>query len=111
MIKGLIVLIVAISSLSCRLFGSDCAGIGLVRLTPMDTTIRVGESFVIRYEEGSTCGPVRESDYHIVPLTWTTSDSFIVRLAPVDARVTGLSVGDARLTAAERALPVTVHVR
>jgi hypothetical protein len=46
-----------------------------------------------------------------VPLTWTTSDSFIVRLAPVDARVTGLSVGDARLTAAERALPVTVHVR
>jgi hypothetical protein len=111
MIKVLIVLIVAIGSLSCRVFGSDCAGIGLVRLTPMDTTIHVGESFVIRYEEGGTCGPVRESDYHIVPLTWTTTDSFIVRLAPVDARVTGVSVGDARLTALERPLPATVHVR
>jgi hypothetical protein len=111
MIKVLIVVIVAIGSFSCGLFGSDCAGIALDRLTPMDTTIHVGESFVVRYEEGSTCGPVRESDYHTVPLTWTTADSLIVRLVPAAARVTGLSVGDARLTALERPLPVAVHVR
>ena len=109
--KALLVFVAAIASVSCSRFGSDCAGVGLVRLTPMDTTVRIGESFVIRYQEGSTCGPVTESDYHAVPLTWTTSDSLIVRLGADAGRVTGLSIGDARLTALERALPVTVHVR
>ena len=104
-------LVAVIGSSSCSMFGSDCAGIGLVRLIPMDTTIHVGESFVIRYDEGGTCGPVRESDYHSVPRTWTTSDSVIVRLGPDAGRVIGLSVGDARLTALQGGLPVTVHVR
>lgn len=111
MIKALLVLVALIASFSCNAFGSDCAGVGLLRLTPMDTTIHVGESFVIRYQEGSACGPVTESDYHAVPLTWTTTDSLIVRIGADAGRVTGLSVGDARLTALERALPVTVHVR
>lgn len=111
MIRSVVLLVAAIGSTSCGMFGSDCAGIGLVRLVPVDTTIRVGQSFVIRYDEGGTCGPVREADYHAVPLTWTTSDSLVVRLGPDAGRVTGLSVGDARLTALERGLPVTVHVR
>jgi len=72
---------------------------------------RFGESFAIRYDEGATCGPVRESDYLPVRRTWTTNDSLIVRLGPDAGRVTGLSVGDARLTALEGGLPVTVHVR
>jgi len=99
-------LIAVIGLTSCSTFGSDCAGIGLVRLVPTDTTIRVGESFAIRYDEGATCGPVRESDYHAVPRTWTTNDSLVVRLGPDAGRVTGLSVGDARLTALEGGLPV-----
>ena len=111
MIKTALVLIAAIGSSSCSLFGSDCAGVGLVRLVPMDTTIHIGESFVIRYDEGGNCGPVRESDYHRVPLSWTTTDSLLVRVGPDAGRVTGLSVGDARVTALERPLPVTVHVR
>jgi hypothetical protein len=106
-----LLLIAVIGSTGCSMFGSDCAGIGLVRLVPTDTTIRVGEFFVIRYDEGAACGPVTESDYHPVPRTWTTSDSLIVRLGPDAGRVTGLTVGDARLTALEGGLPVTVHVR
>ncbi|HTE47373.1 MAG TPA: hypothetical protein VK636_19130 [Gemmatimonadaceae bacterium] len=112
MIRRLVVLLATIGSLSCdSLFGSDCAGVGLARLRPTDTTIHVGESFVIRYDEGGTCGPVRESDYHAVRLTWTTTDSLVVRLAPATAQVTGLGVGDAKLTALEQGLPVTVHVK
>ena|SRR5215831_110107 len=111
MLKSAILIAAALSSISCSLFGSDCAGLGLERLIPMDTTIHVGESFVIRYDQGSTCGPPSESDYHSVPLTWTTRDSLVVHLGPDVGRVTGIAIGDAQLAPAERSFTVTVHVR
>jgi hypothetical protein len=111
MFRPAIFLVAATTLTGCSLFGSDCAGLGLVRLTPMDTTIHVGDSFAVRYDEGSTCGPVQESDYHSVPLTWTTKDSLVVRIGPAVGRVTGLAIGDAQVAAVERSATIAVHVR
>ena len=90
-----------------------CAGVGLERFPPADTTLAVGQSFILRFEEGGTCTPghVTDADFHPVALAWTTSDTLIVQLDSSTARVTALRVGNATLTAAERGLIVQVHVR
>jgi hypothetical protein len=90
-----------------------CAGVGLERFPPADTTLAVGQSFVLRFEEGGTCTPghFTDADLHPVALTWTTPDTMIVQLDASTQRVTGRQVGDATLTAVQRGFVVQVHVR
>jgi hypothetical protein len=90
-----------------------CGGVGLERFPPADTTLTVGQSFVLRFEEGGTCDPdhVTDADFHPVVLAWTTPDTLVVRIDSATQRVTGLRVGDAVITAPERGIVVNVHVR
>lgn len=88
-----------------------CAGVGLIRLSPIDTTIVVGATFVIHYQEGGTCSDESHATYRDVPLVWRTNDTAVVRLDSSSGRVTGRAVGDAHLSAVDRGLVVSVHVR
>lgn len=109
--KGLILLAAAAASVIACADRITCAGVGLVRLPPLDTTIAVGASFVIRYQEGGTCSDESHATFQDVPLTWRTADTLVVRLDSVSNRVTGRAVGDAHLSVAERGLTISVHVR
>ena len=77
----------------------NCAGVGLSRVLPGDTTIAVGQSFVIIYQDGGTCGGrITDANYHTVPTTgWYTPDTLIVRVDSVTGRVTGRAVGTAHI--------------
>ena len=98
---------------ACHEYSTVCEGVGLVRFPPADTTIGVGASFVLRYQEGDTCTPDHpaESDYHDVHLSWRTQDSTVIRLDTATARVTGLRPGDATLRPLNHDWSVSVHVR
>jgi hypothetical protein len=87
-----------------------CAGVGLVRVVPTDTTIGVQASFVARYQEGGTCGDLTDARYNDVPVTWRTLDSTIIVLDSVAGKVTGRAVGDAHVTTS-RGLNLLVRVR
>jgi hypothetical protein len=92
-----------------------CAGVGLARLRITEKTIAVGQSFVAVYEEGGSCDRVFEPRPGLT--RWTTTDTTIVRVDSVSGRVTGLRVGDARVTPtayfyiSEGPTNVVVHVR
>lgn len=88
-----------------------CAGVGLARLSPVDTTIGVGATFAVHYQEGGTCSDESHAKYYDVPIVWHTADTAIVRLDSLSGRVTGRAIGDAHLSAVDRALVVSVHVR
>ena len=88
-----------------------CAGVGLVRVLPRDTTIPLGASFIARYQEGGTCSDERHGTYHDVSVVWRTADTAVVRLDSLTGRVTGRAVGDAALSIADRGFVVSVHVR
>jgi hypothetical protein len=90
-----------------------CAPVGFVVLSPQDTTVAIGASFFLRYQEGGSCYPDHpaESDFHSVHVSWQTTDTAIVQLDTATARVTARQLGDAIITNQERGLSVTVHVR
>jgi hypothetical protein len=111
--RVLLSVILAGMGTACHDHVTVCAGVGLVRFPPTDTTISVGASFILRYQEGGTCNPGHpaESDYHDVHLAWRTPDTAVVRLDSATARVTGLRTGDATLRPDGRDWKVLVHVR
>lgn len=88
-----------------------CAGVGLVRVSPLDTTIAVGAVFLARYQEGGTCSDANHAQFRDVPVIWRTLDTTIVRLDSISGRVTGRAVGDASISVVDRAFIVRVHVR
>ena len=96
---------------SCN--SGDCAGVGLSRLGVTDKTIAVGQSFVAVYEEGGSCDNVFEPRPE--RSRWTTADTTIVSVDSVSGRITGLRVGDARVTPTAYIFrgptSVLVHVR
>jgi hypothetical protein len=87
-----------------------CAGVPLERYPPADTSLAVGQSFVLRFEEGGTCTPAHFTDagLHPVALAWTTPDTLIAQLDASTQRVTARQVGDATIAAVE--LGLVVHV-
>jgi hypothetical protein len=89
-----------------------CGGVGLARVTPSETSIRVGESITVHLQEGeSPCGNADEH-WRDVSATWRTDDSLIIRVDSLLGRVTGLQIGDARVAAGQSdVLSVLVHVR
>lgn len=87
-----------------------CAGVGLARVSPADTTIRVNDSFVARYEEGGTCGDIADAHYQAVPVIWHTVDSAVVAVDSSSGRVTARTVGNAFISSSH-GLGVAVHVR
>ena len=93
---------------------SDCAGIGLSRIVPSDTTIGVGESFVARFYEGGYCAGQEATTAHLDPVaidTWYTPDTLILRVDSETGQVTGRAIGDAELTSRQRGFLVHVLVR
>lgn len=91
-----------------------CAGIGLARNSPADTTIAVGQAFVARFYEGGTCVGQEATTTHLdlVPInTWYTLDTLVIRVDSASGRVTGRTVGDARLTSLQHGFLIPVHVR
>jgi hypothetical protein len=77
-------------------------------LTPGDTVIAVGQSFVAQLALGGGCTPL-----HPVAATWRTLDTAVAFVDATAGRVTGRAVGDARIIAASSSgdFPTTVHVR
>jgi len=89
-----------------------CAGVDIAAVTPGDTTIAVGQSFVAHYEEGGACDPahITAADYHEVPIhTWQSSDTLVATVDSATGLVTGRAAGDAQITGAP--IPISVHVR
>ena len=76
-----------------------CAGVGLWRTIPAESTLAVGQSLTLRHQEGGTCYPSnpQESDYHDVEVFWSTSDTSVVQVNSPTGRVTGRAIGDARV--------------
>jgi hypothetical protein len=96
--------IVAITSVApllpgCSNPGEVCADVGLSRTLPAESTIAVGQSLTLRHQEGGTCYPInpRESDYHDVMVFWSTIDTSVVQVDSPTGRVTGRTIGDARV--------------
>lgn len=110
--KG-ILLVIVFSAAITGCGETVCAGVGLARILPADTTIAVGASFIARYQEGATCSPghVTDADYYPVPVTWRTADTLVVRVDAATGRVTGVGIGDAHVTSDERLILLGVHVR
>ena len=108
-----ILILLALAAASAIACGDKitCAGVGLVRVSPRDTTIALGASFIARYQEGGTCSDESHGTYHDVSVVWRTADTAVVRLDSLTGRVTGRTVGDAALSIADRAFVVSVHVR
>ena len=101
---------------ACR--GSDrityCAGIGLDRNAPSDTTIRVGQAFVARYYEGGYCAGAEPTTTHLdlVPInTWYTPDTLVLQVDSATGQVTGRASGDTEVRAHGQAPLIHVHVR
>lgn len=91
---------------------TTCAGVGLIRVTPMEATLRVGESITLHLQEGeSPCGD-RDENWRDVPARWRTNDTLVVRVDSLLGRVSALRAGDARVAAGQGdALSALVHVR
>ena len=109
--KSLIVLVLAAIGATACGDRITCAGVALVRVSPLDTTITVGAGFVARYQEGGTCSDASQAEYRDVPVIWRTSDTTIVRLDSVTGQVIGRTIGNASIVVADRAFVVSVHVR
>jgi hypothetical protein len=101
--------------LTCASCGRDCAGVGVIRVLPTETTIRVGERFTAVYEEGGACDAYNPDDCkcHQVARHWSTADTLVIRLDTLSGEVTGRGVGNANVTTTSPAGPISVlvHVR
>jgi hypothetical protein len=98
---------------SCRA-SEVCAGFGLIRVLPSDTTISVGQSFLAVLQLGGGCAgqTVTDANYHTAATAWFSMDSLVVTVDSLSGRVTGRAKGDAVLVATEWGGPATtVHVR
>ncbi|MEP6495785.1 MAG: hypothetical protein ABJF01_24085 [bacterium] len=106
---GIVAALMITSGCSERL---TCAGTGLIRVNPSEATVRIGETVVLRFEEGETpCGD-RNPPFRPLPAAWTTADTLIVRVDASTGGVVGLRVGDARISPTpDGGLFTTVHVR
>src|SRR6185295_707616 len=109
-ILTLLSLLVITSAIACG-DKITCAGVALARVSPRDTSIAVGASFVARYQQGGTCSDESHGTFDDVHVVWRTVDTAVVRLDSLTGRVTGRAVGDATLSIADRAFVVSVHVR
>ncbi len=102
-----------LSILTTAACGGDCVSVGVSRLSPTERQLRVGESFVAKYEEGGVCG----DDFLAVTdrVTWTTVASDIVQVDRLSGRVTALRPGDAEVVPSVAATRgpqgILVHVR
>src|SRR5262245_21796374 len=107
---GLAVTVVA--GISCSKVTVPCAGIGLARIDPSDTTISVGQSFVARYYEGGMCVGDEDSRHlELLPIaSWYSLDTTIVTVDSTTGRVTGRATGNGRVSARERGFVVSVRV-
>ncbi|HEY5085741.1 MAG TPA: hypothetical protein VII66_00145 [Gemmatimonadaceae bacterium] len=82
---------------------SACADVGLARLSVTDTTIVVGQSFVVGIENGGGCVNIPNSDSFGPPSPpspnitgyWSTLDTAIVSVDSVSGQVIGKRIGDA----------------
>ena len=116
----MVVRILASVALAGLLGAAACGcwdGTGIAEVRPgTDRTVRVGDSFVAEYFEGSSCDHSLQKQY----LLWWTRDSSIVRVDSLLGTVTALAVGDGDVWASHpdlpanydtRALSIAVHVR
>ena len=89
----------------------DCVGVGLSRLSETERTIAVGQSFVVTYQEGSSCSNT------FAPVSgrarWRSSDTTIAVVDSATGRVTGKRIGDATVDPGTNDPPLSlvVHVR
>lgn len=90
-----------------------CAGIGLTRILPMDTTLAAGKTFTATYQEGGYCygQAITEADYGTRKVSgWFSLNPAVASVDSVTGVVTALTVGDAKISTFFGGL-ATVHVR
>jgi hypothetical protein len=78
-----------------------CAGIGLTRILPVDTTVAVGTTFVATYQEGGYCfgESITEADYGTKKVSgWMSLNPTVATVDSLTGVVTAVAVGDARIS-------------
>jgi hypothetical protein len=91
-----------------------CAGLPAARIVPSEATITVGETLMLRLEDGGYCtghSPA-EATYQPVATHWTTADTAVVSLDSLTGTVTGRRPGDAHvIPTVQLGGLVAIHVR
>ena len=107
-------IVICVSACSSESTVPICAGVGLIRVVPTDTTIAVGGSFNALSQEGESCGgPLTEANFNgprVNPGHWSTGDTLIITVDSASGRVTGRGKGDAHVADGKGGNGV-VHVR
>jgi hypothetical protein len=92
---------------------TQCAGVGLSRVLPSDTTVAPGTNFLAIYQDGGYCvgQPITDADYSTKKVTgWFSLAPSVATVDALTGVVTAIAPGDARI-ANPFAGYVTVHVR
>ena len=90
-----------------------CAGIGLSRILPTDTTIAVGKRFTATFQDGGYCygEAITEADYTTRKTSgWFSLNPSIVIVDSLTGVVTAIEAGDAKISTTAGGVAV-VHVR
>ena len=90
-----------------------CAGLGLTRILPVDTTISVGRAFTATYQGGGYCygEAITEADYTTEMVTgWFSLSPTVAKVDSATGVVTALATGDAKISTRFGG-QATVHVR
>src|SRR3954468_8151795 len=89
----------ALGAASCG--DTVCAGIGLTRILPVDTTIAVGQAFTATYQEGGYCygEAITEADYGTKQASgWLSLNPAVASVDSVTGVVTARAAGDAKIS-------------